>query len=74
MAIGQMARSMPDFPNPHRILNLRGQIPSGWRSEDGHGPEECRRLLESEGVGFDEAGTAVGTARLSIERLIVRVE
>ena len=73
MAIGTMARSMPDFPNPHRILNLQGQIPGAWRSDDGKGPEECRRRLEAEGITFTETGAASSDNRLPLEELIIRV-
>ena len=73
MAIGTMARSMSDFPNPHRILNLQGQIPGAWRSDDGQGPEECRRRLEAEGITFTETGTASSDNRLPLEELIIRV-
>ena len=72
MAIGNMARVMPDFPNPHRILNLRGQVPSAWQSADGEGPEACRQLLKSEGVGFDADGTASAQSRLALEELLAR--
>lgn len=73
MAIGNMARTRTDFPNPHRILNLRGQIPSGWRSYAGHGPEECRRRLEEEGVAFQENGAATVDNRLLVEELSSRM-
>ena len=73
MAIGKMAMTMANFPNPHRILNLQGQIPEAWRSDDGQGPEECRRRLEDEGVAFTESGSASPEYRLSLEELITRV-
>ena len=74
MAIGNMARLMPDFPNPHRVLNLRGQIPSGWKSGNDEGPETCQQLLEAEGIKFDEHGTASDQSRLALEDLISRVK
>ncbi len=71
-AVGNMARIMPDFPTPWRVLNLKGQIPSAWVSDQGEGSEKCRQLLEEEGVTFDEDGTASAKNRLPLEELVSR--
>ncbi|MEQ8717725.1 MAG: endonuclease NucS [Acidimicrobiales bacterium] len=73
MSIGNMAANNDDFPNPHRVLNVRGAVPPGWRSQDGGGPEECRRRLEAEGVQFLEDGSADPQQRLDVDVLASRV-
>ncbi len=69
MSIGTMASSLPQFPSPHRVLNTRGVVSPGWRADDGGGPEECRRRLESEGVRFREDGSADPECRVSVETI-----
>lgn len=74
MAIGNIARTNPDFPNPHRILNRRGRVPTGWTTSDGRGgPEVCQQCLESEGVGFVE-GVANPDHCVSVDVLRQRFE
>jgi hypothetical protein len=51
-AVGRAAATLPDFPNPHRILQQGGHIPDGWRDGDGQGPDECHRRLVEEGIRF----------------------
>ena len=53
-AVGRAAATLPDFPNPHRILQRGGVIPEGWRDGEGRGPEECLRRLMTEGVMFKD--------------------
>lgn len=47
IAIGNMARDNPTFPNPHRELNGNGAIPDGWVNPDGGGPEVARARPET---------------------------
>jgi alkylated DNA nucleotide flippase Atl1 len=72
-AVGRAAATLPDFPNPHRILKAGGSIPSDWHSDDGGGPEECRRRLEEEGVMFDEGGRALAQHRVGWEEIRSRL-
>ena len=60
IAVGRAAAALPNFPNPHRVLRRGGNIPPEWHAtgSDTPTPEECRRLLEEEGVTFDEQGRA----------------
>lgn len=51
-AVGRAAATLPDFPNPERILQAGGVIPDGWRDSMGRGPEECRRRLAEQGIAF----------------------
>jgi alkylated DNA nucleotide flippase Atl1 len=57
LAIGRVANTGTDFPNPHRVLEMGGLIPKDWTTTDGsHGVEECiRRLREEDGVEVGEA-------------------
>lgn len=57
ITIGQAAKSAA-FANPHRVLHAGGVIDKGWRDLDGGGPEQCRRLLEGEGVWRAKADAA----------------
>lgn len=74
MTIGNIARSNPDFPNPHRILNARGVPPTNWRSDDGGGPDVCRQRLEAEGIRFVPSGSADPTQRIEADELTRRSE
>lgn len=56
--VGNIARTVDDFPNAHRLLNKAGSVPPAWTDGHGGGPEVCRQLLESEGVTFDASGVA----------------
>lgn len=56
--VGRAAAMIADFPNPHRVLKGTGEIHERWKDADGHGPEHCRKLLESEGVKFLADGRA----------------
>jgi len=56
--VGRAAVTQPDFPAPWRVLNADGLIHPHWRDVDGHGPQEARRRLRSEGVLFDEDNRA----------------
>jgi alkylated DNA nucleotide flippase Atl1 len=71
-AIGRAAATLPDFPNPERILQAGGVVPEGWHDDDGRGPEECRRRLEEQDVTFMN-GRADPTRRLSWETLRERL-
>jgi alkylated DNA nucleotide flippase Atl1 len=52
-AVASSAMHNFDFPNPERVLKAGGRIAPNWVSTDGlHGPEECRRRLEQQGVRF----------------------
>jgi len=51
-AVASVASKHPDFPNPHRVLMRGGKIAHDWSDGKGGGPEECKRRLEAEGVGF----------------------
>lgn len=68
-AVGRAAATLPTFPNPHRILMAGGVIPPEWHDGQGHGPEECRRLLLAEGIEFDDHGRAASAARVGWEEL-----
>ena len=48
-AVGRAAATLPDFPNPHRILKAGGVIPEDWHGDEGQDAEDCRRLLMNEG-------------------------
>jgi DNA-binding MarR family transcriptional regulator/alkylated DNA nucleotide flippase Atl1 len=74
-AVGAAAANLPHFPNPHRILREGGVIPDGWRTTDGqHGPEECRRRLQADGVTFDDAGRASPAQRVQWDTLVSRAD
>ena len=53
LAVGRVASTVPDFPNPHRVLLFTGQIPAEWVDAEGRGPEHCASLLRREGVSVD---------------------
>lgn len=59
-AVGRAAAMLEHFPNAHRVLQQGGQVPEGWRSTGSEqpNPDECRLLLEAEGVRFDRHGRA----------------
>lgn len=69
MAVGAIARNNPDFPNAHRVLNLRGVPPTGWRSDTGGGPDECRERLAAEGIRFLAGGFADPSQRVDASEL-----
>lgn len=71
--VGRAAATMPDFPYPHRILMKGGEISPDWHSDDGEGPEECRRRLEADGVRFDADGKADPAQRVAVEELMDRL-
>jgi len=48
----------PAVQNAHRVLRANGQISPRWVNAAGDGSSHARKLLESEGVTFDEAGLA----------------
>lgn len=70
-AVGRAAAGLPDFPNAQRVLRQGGQIHPGWLDDSGGGPDQCRRLLESEGVRF-WAGRADPACRVSWVELRLR--
>jgi alkylated DNA nucleotide flippase Atl1 len=72
-AVGRAAATLDSFPNPHRLLAQGGVIPPGWRSGDGHGPEECERRLRAEGVEMVE-GRAQAERRVTWDILVARDE
>jgi alkylated DNA nucleotide flippase Atl1 len=73
-AAGRAAARLPQFPNPHRVLGAGGVIPPGWRDEEGHGPKECRRRLDREGVRFLDDGRADPAFRVAHETLKERYD
>jgi len=64
-AVGRAAATLDEFPNAHRVLREGGTVPEGWHDDSGHGEEECRRLLDAEGVRFDARGRANAAQRIS---------
>jgi alkylated DNA nucleotide flippase Atl1 len=70
--VGRAAAVVPSFPNPHRVLMQGGSISHDWKSPEGLGPEECRRLLEEEGVTFDDDGVADPKQRVTWDELMRR--
>ena len=73
IAVGRAAATLPNFPEPHRILKKGGVIAEDWHDEDGRGPEECRRRLRDEGVNFVN-GCADAAQRVSWETLRDRAD
>ncbi len=58
LAVGMYLAATTDMPEGvHRVLRSNGTISPGWQGTVG-GPEECRQLLESEGLTFDDKGRA----------------
>src|SRR4051812_20793142 len=72
MSVGQAAATLPDFPNPHRLLKADGTIAPKWCDAAGRGPEECQRLLEAEGVTFAD-GKADPGCRVTATTLTIRL-
>jgi alkylated DNA nucleotide flippase Atl1 len=70
--VGRAAATIPEFPTPHRVLLEGGIIAPNWRTSDGKGPEECRRRLGEEGVGFEEGDRADRKARVAWDELMRR--
>lgn len=52
IAVGRAAATLPNFPNPHRVLKKGGLIAEDWHDDEGRGADECRRRLKEEGVKF----------------------
>jgi alkylated DNA nucleotide flippase Atl1 len=67
-AVSRVAAKNPAFANPHRVLEKAGTIPSGWKSDDGKGPDECERRLTEEGVRLRD-GKAPNEQRINHEEL-----
>jgi alkylated DNA nucleotide flippase Atl1 len=58
LAVGQYLAKVEGLPEGvHRVLRVDGSVSPGWVGEIG-GPAECRALLESEGLTFDDKGRA----------------
>ncbi len=70
--VGRAAATLPDFPNPHRVLMEGGTVNPNWRSDDGLGPEECERRLREDGVRLDADGKADPAHRVAWEELMRR--
>ncbi len=70
--VGRAAATLPDFPNPHRVLMEGGTVNPNWRSDEGLGPEECERRLRDEGVRLDSDGRADRAQRVAWEELMRR--
>ncbi len=68
-AVGRAAATLPDFPNPHRILKSGGRIPPDWHDDEGNGPSECQRRLTAEGVTFTPDGRASAAHRVAWEEI-----
>lgn len=63
MAVGMYLAATTDMPaGVHRVLRSNGTISPGWQGSVG-GPEECRLLLEGEGLTFDDKGRADSSKR-----------
>lgn len=72
-AVSRVAAKNPTFANPHRVLEKAGTIPAGWEDDDGKGPEECARRLETEGIRLKD-GRAPSERRISHDELRLRLE
>ena len=75
-AVGRAAATLPQFPNPHRILRAGGEVPPSWKSSPGSrpDPEQCVERLKAEGVTFDEKGRASRKFYVSWDVLVERSE
>jgi alkylated DNA nucleotide flippase Atl1 len=51
-------------PNAHRVLKLSGHISPDFRWPDPERTDDPRKVLEAEGVHFDESGRADSTQRM----------
>lgn len=50
-AVGRVAMTDAEFPNPQRVLAKGGLIPANWAFPDGTGgPDDAERLLKKDGV------------------------
>jgi alkylated DNA nucleotide flippase Atl1 len=50
-AVGRLATTLRDFPNPHRVLGKSGTISPNWAFPDGTGgPDAAEQLLKDEEV------------------------
>jgi alkylated DNA nucleotide flippase Atl1 len=56
--VARVAAKNPSFIDPHRILASGGVISEGWRDSEGHGPEQCERLLRDAGIEFKDGCAA----------------
>lgn len=63
-AVGRVAATDPDFPNPERLLMDNGKVNPNWRDSEGRGPEHCMRLLTEQGIKFVN-GHASSSQRIS---------
>lgn len=69
--IGRFLRE-EKIDNPHRVLRADGTIAPDFRWSDSNrtdDPQQARRVLESEGLRFDEAGHAAPDQRLTVDDL-----
>lgn len=74
-AVGQAALRIKDFPSAHRIVQQDGSIAPHWTRHDGTGgPDDCRGLLEAEGIEFDSEGRVLPRFMLSADELGQRYE
>lgn len=71
--VSRVAAKNPAFANPHRVLEKAGTIPSGWRDDEGRGPEECERRLNAEKVNLVD-GKAPAELRVHHEELSALLE
>jgi alkylated DNA nucleotide flippase Atl1 len=71
-AVGRIAAKHPSFANPHRVIQVGGLIPPGWRGFGG-GPEECERRLKAEKVKFID-GKANPGQRITWEEIETRLK
>ncbi len=52
--VARVAAKNPSFIGPHRILVSGGAINEGWQDSEGHGAEQCERLLRDAGIKFSD--------------------
>lgn len=70
--VGRAAAAVPSFPHPHRVLMRGGHISPDWKSDEGLGPDECRRRLVEEGIVFGDDGAADHKQRVTWDELMHR--
>lgn len=66
--VGTFAKDS-DHPNGHRVLHSDGQVSASFRWSDPERPESPRKVLEAEGLKFDERGRASQGQRLTAHDL-----